>query len=266
MTAKNIMQAVPGWLLERLRDVALWPFNLMRDLLSRVMRLLMAIWGALVGIVLFVPRVLQASRESNFAKWLRGRVLAAALWPLTLLLALLDLIGFPEVVQFIWHVFSRSRPLSTEESNVAQWALGEGAIRYGDIRVCEGGFLGLIFKLNKRRPFATFHTINLCEGRDDAATVVHELVHVLQFEKLGSVYIVQALRAQIAMGKAAYQYGKAAGLRRERTAGHRFADCNREQQAQIVEDFVRFCRDEDTEYPDCSAYEPFIADMRAGLL
>jgi hypothetical protein len=89
--------------------------------------------------------------------------------------------------------------------------------------------------------------------------LVHELVHVLQHERVGSVYIPEALRAQRHEG---YDYGGPEGLRRALEQGKRYADFNREQQAQIAQDYYLALRRQ----RDASAYEPFIADLRAGRI
>jgi hypothetical protein len=83
------------------------------------------------------------------------------------------------------------------------------------------------------------------------------LVHVLQHERLGSVYIGQCLRAQRREG---YDYGGAEGLQRARADGKELRHFNREQQAQIVEDFVN----RQTIGEDVTAYEPYIEELRRG--
>lgn len=68
--------------------------------------------------------------------------------------------------------------------------------------------------------------------------VVHELTHVAQYEKVGAKYLPEAAHAQATEG---YDYvgagRKYANLRQARTKGARFKDFNREQQAQIAEDY-----------------------------
>ena len=119
-----------------------------------------------------------------------------------------DALYGPRLFEIIWHILTRVNVLSETEINAASSVLGTSAIRYEAVRVAEGGVLGLIFRLNSRRAFTTFHTINLPKSgghsRLHLNIVVHELTHVHQFEVVGSIYIWQALRAQRAAG---YRYG-----------------------------------------------------------
>jgi hypothetical protein len=139
--------------------------------------------------------------------------------------------------------------------------LGPSALRFQDVRVAQGGVLHLIFRRNGDRAFATFHTVNLpatgYHERSNVAILVHELVHVYQYERAGSRYFAEALLAQ---HEAGYDYGGAAALQEARAHGRHLRDFNREQQAQIVQDYyLQRCQLGDT-----SAFEPFIAELRAG--
>jgi len=88
------------------------------------------------------------------------------------------------------------------------------------------------------RAFTSFHTINAW-GKLKDYTLVHELTHVWQYEKAGAIYMAQAVHAQISRGRGAYDYGGPAGLQAARTKGQGLTGFNREEQAQIVEDFYR---------------------------
>ena len=111
-----------------------------------------------------------------------------------------DALYGPRLFEIIWHVPTRVSALSEAEVNATSSVLGASAIRYDAVRVAEGGLLGLIFRLNSRRAFTIFHTINLPRSgghsRSHLDIVVHELTHVYQFELVGSIYIWQVLRAQ----------------------------------------------------------------------
>ena len=147
--------------------------------------------------------------------------------------------------------------------------LGTSAIRYGAVRIAEGGLLGLIFKLNRRKAFTTFHTINLPRSgghsRSHLDIVVHELIHVYQFELVGGMYIWQAIRAQRANG---YSYGGWQQLKEDWSNGKHFRDYNREQQGQIGQDYYRevVAKGLLAEDPMRQAYEPFIDELRNGDL
>ncbi|OQA16875.1 MAG: hypothetical protein BWY63_02593 [Chloroflexi bacterium ADurb.Bin360] len=58
-----------------------------------------------------------------------------------------------------------------------------------------------------------------------------------------------------------YGYGGAEGLHRAHEHGRRLCDFNREQQAQIVQDYFA-CRDG----AERAAYEPYIDELRAGRI
>jgi hypothetical protein len=146
---------------------------------------------------------------------------------------------------------------------------GAGAISYDKVRVAEGRLLTIIFKFNGNRAFTLFHTINFPkksgDSREELDIVVHELVHVFQFEKIGSLYIPQALRAQMNEG---YGYGGWEQLAQDWANGKRFRDFNREQQGQIAQDYYNLVISPHlpTDDPVRLAYQPFIDDLRRGDL
>ena len=252
------------WLGDRLEDLAKWAANLVRFLPNRLWRLGATLVFALVGIVTFVPigaRVLRRGGFKHFRAWVKSRLRQAIIRLLQLLLEALDLAGLPEVFSFLWRILTRSTPLTGAEIAAASDVLGPQALRYQDIRVAESGILRLVFKANGGRAFATFHTVNLpAAGGHQRANVdilVHELVHVYQYERAGSRYFAEALLAQQEEG---YGYGGAEGLTLARDQGKRLRDFNREQQAQIVQDYFmlkRYGR-------DASVFEPFVEQLRQG--
>jgi len=130
-------------------------------------------------------------------------------------------------------------------------------LRYADVRIAEGGWLGLAFRLNGRRAFVLGHTVFMPEkGRADLSLLVHELVHTAQYERLGSRYVGEALYAQRRLGAGCYDYGGPQGL----AAAHSLACFNREAQAQIATDYARRKAAGRATGP----YEPFMAALREG--
>ncbi len=180
-----------------------------------------------------------------------------------LVLEALDLVGMPEIFAFIWRLLTRTSPLTGEEIAAAASVLGSAGVRYQDIRVAQGGVLRWVFARNGQRAFATFHTINLPEQgqhqRRNIDIVVHEIIHVYQYERAGSRYFAEALVGQREDG---YEYGGAEGLRQALGHGRRLRDFNREQQAQIAQDYYAAMRTR----RDTSAYEPFIRQLREGAV
>jgi len=185
------------------------------------------------------------------------------------ILKALDLLQVPRIIQFVWHLLTRVSRLTQDETDAAGQVLGPKAVRYAAVRVAEGRVLRLIFKINGRRAFTLFHTINLPasggHSRGNLDLLVHEMVHVYQFETVGSVYIWQALRAQKTNG---YSYGGPDQLAKDRKNGKRFSDYNREQQGQIAQDYYnRVLTSAPPENdPARLAFQPFIDDLQAGIL
>jgi hypothetical protein len=141
---------------------------------------------------------------------------------------------------------------------------GPKAIRYRDVRIAQRGILRQAFRLNKNRAFATWHTINLPDRGEDRnlPLLIHELTHIFQYERVGSVYIGQGLWAQYQLGRKAYEYGGAAGLADGRAVRKRYSDYNREQQGQISQDYCAL----KLSGKNTAAYDPFIAELQAGAL
>jgi hypothetical protein len=258
--------AAARWLVQRGEDVRQWFVHLVRFLPLRVARLAVTLWTGLVGVLAFAPggwRVWRHGGGQHARPWLRSRRRQGGLRLLEIAWDVLDVFGVPEVFALAWRSLTRVTPLTSEERAAAESVLGPGRLRYGDVRVAQGGVLRLIFRVNGNRAFAAFHTINLPETgrhtRDRLDIVIHELVHVYQYERAGSRYLTEALLAQREEG---YGYGESAGLHYAHSHGRRYCDFNREQQAQIVQDyFVRSrCGD------DCAAYEPFMGELREGRI
>jgi len=258
------LNAAAGWLGDRIDDFAHWLANLIRLLPTRVGRIGLTLGFAVVGLVMFLPiglRVWQRGGRSNFAAWLRARARRGGLWTVQFVLQVLDLFGVPELFAFLWRAVTRATPLTGDEIVAATSVLGPLALRFQDIRVAQGGVLRPIFRRNGGRAFATFHTVNLpstgYHERSNVAIVLHELVHVYQYERAGSRYFAEALLAQ---HEAGYDYGGIEALHQACANGKRLRDYNREQQAQIVQDYyMQRCHGGDT-----ADFEPFIAELRAG--
>jgi hypothetical protein len=256
--------SVAGWTGDRVGDLATWAAHLIRDLPVRAGRLALTLWAGVLGLVFLVPAVARAWRNgrwSGLKAWARAGLLHTGGWLATLITRLLDLIGLPELLDFLWRTASHMSPLTGAEIAVASRILGPTALRWGDVRVAQGGFLGLWYRLKGDRAFATFYTVNLPltgpHARENLDILIHELVHVFQYERVGSVYGAESLYAQRTDG---YNYGGAEGLRQALSRGKHFCAFNREQQASIVQDYyLQLCHGW-----DATDYEPFIAEMRAG--
>jgi hypothetical protein len=249
------------WIGERIQDASMWIVNLIRDLPIRVGRLAVTTGVGIWGLVCIGPAGVRAARRGGLAAWARAGILHGAAWLGILLMRVLDLAGIPELFSVFWRAITHSTPLTGTEIAALAPVLGPTALRYGDVRVAEGGILRLIFALNRGRAFTTFHTVNLpsdgAHRRLNLEILLHEMVHVYQHERVGSVYLGECIYAQATVG---YGYGGTSGLRQAYAAGKHYRDYNREQQAQIVQDyFVYLCH-----AWDVIDFKPFIEEMCRG--
>jgi hypothetical protein len=259
------VDAGADWVGDRIGDAAAWLANLVRYLPARAVRMLGSLAGGLVAVLTFVPSTVHVARNDRLrtAPFVQACARRGSIRTIQLVLEALDLVGAPEIFAFVWRVLTRTGPLTGAEINAASSVLGPSAVRYQDIRVSQGGVLRWIFARNEQRAFATFHTINLPETgphqRDNINIVVHEIVHVYQYERAGSRYFAEALLGQHEEG---YDYGGAAGLAAAVRQGKQLRNFNREQQAQIAQDYyTATCT-----RADLTAYEPFIRQLREGAL
>lgn len=265
-SAGRALTGAAGWLADRLEDATKWAVNWVRYLPSRLGRVLLTLAVAAVALLSLLPmgaRVWRRGGLAHFTAWLRARVRQGAIRSVQIVLEALDVLGLPEVFGFFWRLVTRVSPLTGAEIAASAAVLGATALRYHDVRVAQGGVLDLIFRRNGQRAFVTFHTVNLPRQgehrRERLDILLHELVHVFQYERAGSRYLAEALVAQHAEG---YDYGGPAGLLAARDHGKRLRDFNREQQAQIAQDYyLCLCRGRDT-----AAFEPYIASLRAGQI
>ncbi len=260
----NFFIALCFWLSERLRDVAMWPIHLVRDFPVRFGRLCQTLWQGSQTFLQLFPQTFQAIQQKRFRQSLRtwpGRFL---FWLHQLLAQLFDLVGGPEIVQFFTHLITHTTPLTADEMSLIASVLGPNAIRLGEVRVAEGGFLDLVFRLNGNLAYNTWHTVHFPRfGRHTRANLpilVHELTHVYQYECVGSRYLGEAIYLLITTKRDCYVYGGREGLKTAVSSHKSFAHYNREQQAQLVQDFFTLKQ----QGLDTAPYEPFIHQMRSG--
>ena len=115
-------------------------------------------------------------------------------------LKIVDLFQIPKILQVLLRLLTHASILTAEELEAAGSVLGPEAVQYPKVRIAEGGVMTVVFKINGDREMTLFRTINLPakghHSRGHLKLLVHEMVHVKQFEKVGSVYLAQAVRAQ----------------------------------------------------------------------
>ena len=205
-----------------LERVAYW----MSQLPARVVRLLSTLWK---GLKTFKPWTLkwwkslaEADTWKGFLKWLG-----------TVALQGLEIAGLGEAYETIMDLIKfNTRVLSASELKAGKSVFGN-SINFDFVRVDIGAVIGPAIT---ERAYTSFHTINTW-GTETKDTMVHELTHVWQYENAGAIYMPQAIHAQKWGG--GYEYGDVTELQTRKTAGRGLLSFNREQQAQIVEDFFR---------------------------
>lgn len=128
-----------------------------------------------------------------------------------------------------------TRPLTAAEIALAKTVYGD-SIRYKRVRVDEFALIG---PRQARICYVSFYIVNSWQGMSKS-TLIHELMHVWQYEQMGAVYMPRAIRAQFSeMG---YNYGGVEALKAHSLKGLDVRSFNLEQQADIVEDYYRISK------------------------
>lgn len=265
------LAAVLFWFRERARDLFMWPFNLVRDFPARSGRLLVTLWRGLVGVARFLPEAGRAVARGEGKMWLRGSAGLLAAWFYRFSVHLFDLVGGPEIALFFMHLITTTTPLTDEELAILFAMMGPDKMRYRDVRVAEGGLLDLVFKHNGNLAFTTWTTINFPRNqqgqshnhtRANRGIFVHELTHVYQYERVGTRYMGEAIYMLIKTKRDCYDYGFVEGLKEAIQKGKLYSQFNREQQAQIVQDYFNLKR----RGSDVTVHEKYVSQMRQGIV
>ena len=232
---------------------------------TRVVRLLVEQWDSVKSAL---DRLITGIGQGITWKWIKQALIDAAFWAFDLVVQALEVTGIVDALQLIWGLIFRTRELTEDEIKASKEVHGDNLIPYGKTRVDQHSYLvrlgkwvnQLFGKKNAtERAITTFHIIHAPEALD-IETAVHELTHVAQYQYVGAVYMPQALHGQASeMG---YNYGD---LAQARADGKHYRDFNREQQAQIAEDYYLVKHDRAAYYGGTLAtLQPFIDEMRAG--
>ncbi|NJK83689.1 MAG: hypothetical protein HC912_07610 [Saprospiraceae bacterium] len=145
----------------------------------------------------------------------------------------LDVLLITRMYDWLGHrLKSSSRRLTDWEYGLAQSVFGK-SIDLHRVRIDERAYLG-----SKQYGicYVSFNTINSWGEMSDSL-LVHELVHVWQYQHFGAVYIPRALWAQ--RTKEGYNYGGVKALSAAIAQGKPFWAFNYEQQGDIVADYYR---------------------------
>ena len=157
-----------------------------------------------------------------------------AFWWLEWLILFLDLFGIAELYSFVilW-TRKNIRSLNEREQKLALSILKPNFINWQLVLINNSAFLGT---KKHKIAYVSFNIINYWD-HVRYATFIHELIHIWQYQRLGSVYMVRALRAQHSEHK--YDYGGIDGLFDHFNRGHLFVELNYEQQGDVLADYFK---------------------------
>ncbi len=154
-------------------------------------------------------------------------------WHLTLLIYILELIGIGEVYETVTDFIKfNSRAMTEREISIAQTVFGD-QINYRRVRFDAYSYLG---PKQQSICYVSFYLVNSW-GKMSDALMIHELVHIWQYEQMGAVYMPQALAAQASTP--GYDYGGVFGLQNALRSNDDLRSFNLEQQGDIVADYFR---------------------------
>jgi hypothetical protein len=264
-----------GWLWKGLKDGAGWAVDFVKK------PTLGKLWHALTGSLSWLGRGAKGLGKWGWkgavaaAKWawsgLKGLGLwlwdGPVKWTLTVALHLAEAGGLMEILQLLWGLVFRMRHLNKAERDASEEVHAKGQIPYWKVRVDEKSYLIKIGQKlaslfgTKTSPAAitTMHVIHAPKLLD-LPVAVHELTHVAQYEKVGGIYMPQALHGQ--GSTESYNYGN---LTNARAAKKKYRDFNREQQAAIAEDFYKAKHGIPTEFGATQTeLQHYVDQMRKG--
>jgi len=179
-------------------------------------------------------------------------------WIIDLIFYILDVFFIPDLLELLAvYMKPNTRFFNDKEKHLVYRYFGK-SIKVENLRVNTK-----MTKVAQRNAhaFVTFRTVHFA-SYIAKEIFVHELVHIWQYQRFGSVYIYRALKAQ--QSKEGYNYGGAERLYHSMLEQKRFIDFNFEQQGEIFEDYARII-----EYSDgnvsplvLASYEYFVAQVQ----
>ena len=163
----------------------------------------------------------------------------ALLWVLLIPVKCLEIFGLSTVLKSLFLLTVKVRPLSDKEVSALTPIFGD-TIAYDKIRINESSYWakwGAKYKHKTHMAFVWLsiinfsRNINVINNKNDLHWLVHEVVHVKQYESLGLQYIFEALLAQKYGG---YYYGGVSSLKLQPLKFY-----NLEQQADLIKDLYK---------------------------
>jgi len=180
-----------------------------------------------------------------------------------LLVYVLECLGIGEIYETISTFFKyNTRSLTAGEVKLAKTIYGN-QINYKRVRIDE---LAIAGPKQGHFCYVSFYLVNSW-GEMRRSTLIHELMHVWQYERYGALYMVQALRAQQTVQ--GYNYGGLDSLKAYLAAGKKLKDFNPEQQADIITDYFLIKNGKAPQWgcanqEDLPIYEKVIEDLDKG--
>lgn len=171
-----------------------------------------------------------------------------------LLVYFVEYLGLGELLQALWQ-FGFVQPLPNSNIAASQEVHPHGSIPYWQVKVDYGSVvahIATLFQAYKSGTIAsvlsgkssavdvsvtTMHVIHTLRNPMPDNLAVHELSHVMQYELVGAMYMPQAIHAQLFGDGYDYDNNPYGSLTAARQAGVGFSVFNREQQAQICQDY-----------------------------
>lgn len=218
---------------------------------GRLGRLMSHLWDGVKGLkpwsLQWWSSLGQADTWKSFGKWLGEFAVYA-----------LEVAGIGEAYETIMDfVKFNTRALTGEERAKGKKVFGN-AIPWELVRVDSNALLGPSWT---DREYVSFNTINGWSTMSDH-TLIHELTHVWQYNKMGAIYMPKAIHAQGTTE--GYDYGGVTKLQERRAAGGDISGFNLEQQGQILGDYyvLRWQKNTPPSSPDVQTYEHFVSGVR----
>jgi hypothetical protein len=206
----------------------------------------------------FISPFSNKRNQYNTRKYKTLRVYNILVWLTLIPLKFLEIFGFSYVLNSIFRVSIKSRYLTKNEVKYLK-TIFPNTINYQLIRINEYSKWAKIGAKNTKKKHLAFvwmNTINFtrpinCQSNlSDLRWLVHEMVHIAQFKKLGIQYVFEALLAQKFGG---YNYGS-----KENLKGHQLNYFNLEQQADIIKDYVLDL----SQNKDVTIYKTYLNDLQ----
>lgn len=249
----NGIKYVARQLWDKIKAIYYRAIRWITSLPARLKRLVVHLWN---GVKSLKPWSLEwwkslgkADTWKSFGSWLGELVIYA-----------LEVGGIGEIYETIADFIKfNTRAMTDDEIKMAKTVFGN-SINYKLVRIDEYAVLGPSFS---GREYVSFHTINGW-GKIEPATLIHELTHVWQYEKMGAMYMPRALHGNSKPGF--YEYGGVPKLIENKDKG--LSAFNVEQQGDIMADYYRIRNGMEPEHgsgteADLIHYEVYVNEVRS---